>query len=115
MRYRFETLGPLIALFLGVIKQMRIRPCFFMALGLGCGHGLSADILYSVTELGTFAGSTTSYASAINNAGQVVGFSGFPLSHAFLYSNGQMQDLGTLPGGQNSYAYAINNVGQVTG
>jgi probable HAF family extracellular repeat protein len=113
----FGTLGPVNALLLGMIKHMRIRPCFLMALCLGWGHGLSAEILYSVTHVGTLAGTTSSYASAINNAGQVVGFSGFPnfLSHAFLYSNGQMQDLGTLPGGRNSYAYAINNAGQVTG
>jgi probable HAF family extracellular repeat protein len=35
-------------------------------------------------------------------------------THAFLYSNGTMQDLGTL-GGPNSYGYGISASGQVTG
>jgi probable HAF family extracellular repeat protein len=40
--------------------------------------------------------------------------SGGQAEHAFLYSNGAMQDLGTL-GGTNSYGYGINASGQVTG
>jgi probable HAF family extracellular repeat protein len=69
-------------------------------------------------DLGTLAGSTDSYASAINNRGQVVGYStiaatGF--NHAFLYERGAMIDLGTLPGGNWSEAYAINDRGQVVG
>jgi len=36
------------------------------------------------------------------------------MSHAFLYSNGQMTDLGTL-GGAFSFGLAINDAGQVTG
>lgn len=35
--------------------------------------------------------------------------------HAFLYSNGTMNDLGTLGGGMNSQAFGINNNGQVVG
>jgi probable HAF family extracellular repeat protein len=68
---------------------------------------------YTLTDLGT-----GSYATAINNNGQVVGSffdtaSGFP--HAFLYSNGSMTDLGTLPNLNVSRASGINNNGQVVG
>jgi probable HAF family extracellular repeat protein len=54
---------------------------------------ISADILYSLTDLGT-----NSIGNGINNAGQVVGYaytSGGE-EHAFLYSNGQMYDLNDL-------------------
>ena len=62
--------------------------------------------LYSngvMTALGTLGGSS-SYATALNDAGQVVGYSwtsgasGTPREHAFLYSSGVMADLGTLSG-----------------
>jgi probable HAF family extracellular repeat protein len=75
---------------------------------------------YTVTDLGTLGG-TGSVATAINDAGQVVGkayTAGAPITggtyHAFLYSGGVMQDLGTL-GGPDSYACGINNAGQVVG
>ena len=63
-------------------------------------------------------GSGGSYASGINNSGQVAGYgwnSDDTILHAFLYSNGSMQDLGTLAGGGTSWAYGINNNGQVVG
>ena len=71
----------------------------------------------SMQDLGTLGG-TQSRANAINNNGQVVGWSNYTTTngnqHAFLYSGGCMQDLGTL-GGANSIAYGINNNGQVVG
>src|SRR6202030_2747774 len=53
---------------------------------------------------------------AINNRGQVVGFSDLPgdaTFHAFFWENGVMTDLGTLPGDFSSLASGINNEGQV--
>ncbi|HVE24116.1 MAG TPA: hypothetical protein VNC22_01870 [Sporichthya sp.] len=70
----------------------------------------------TVTILPTLGGSAT-FAAAINDAGQVVGWSNTPegRSHAFLWTaDGGMHDLGTL-GGFHSFATDINSAGQVTG
>ncbi|HEY0428140.1 MAG TPA: Ig-like domain-containing protein, partial [Pyrinomonadaceae bacterium] len=70
---------------------------------------------FSVTNLGTLGG-TESEARAINNNGQIVGYS-FNASQkrrAFLYSNNQMTDLGTL-GGLESEANDINDSGLIVG
>jgi probable HAF family extracellular repeat protein len=79
-----------------------------------------ADVLYEAVDLGSLGdGSTT--ASAVNASGHVVGNSrdatGTPAHwpHAFLYSDGTMQDLGTLPGCVNSFATGINASDQVVG
>lgn len=74
-----------------------------------------AQILFTVTDLGTLGG-TQSIASDINNSGQIVGNSAVSsgINHAFTYANGVMTDLGTL-GGTQSYAYGINNSGQIVG
>ena len=55
--------------------------------------------------------------SAINAGGQVAGFAitSSGANHAFLYSNGTMQDLGTLPGFDGSDAMGINASGEVVG
>jgi probable HAF family extracellular repeat protein len=67
-------------------------------------------------SLGTLGGSGGT-AWAINDSGQVVGDSTTPggADHAFLYSNGKLQDLGTLPGGSLASARGINSAGQVVG
>jgi probable HAF family extracellular repeat protein len=74
-----------------------------------------AAAMYTVTDLGTLGGSGSA-ATAINNAGQVVGWANTAsgVSHAFLYSGGQMQDLGALSG-TISVATGINNSGQIVG
>ncbi|HWA84179.1 MAG TPA: PEP-CTERM sorting domain-containing protein [Fimbriimonadaceae bacterium] len=74
--------------------------------------------LYSggvLTDLGSFGGHDT-VASAINDAGQIVGITetAQQAQRAFLYEAGVMHDLGTLGGG-NSGARAINSQGMVTG
>jgi probable HAF family extracellular repeat protein len=94
---------------------MRIRSCVLLALLLGASHSLVASAVYSVTDLGNLGGSY-SYGNAINNTGQVTGYSDTPSgNHAFLFSNGQMTDLGTLAGFTQSAGNGINNAGQVTG
>ena len=74
-----------------------------------------------ITDLGTLGG-PQSEANAINDRGEIVGWSDtVPRSvqwnslHAFLWSDGQMRDLGTLRPGWGSEASAINNRGQVVG
>src|SRR2546423_14064332 len=60
-------------------------------------------------DLGTLGGAS-SYATAINSANIVVGWSEMPdgATHAFRWSNGGgMVDLGTLPGDRNSRAVAV--------
>ena len=76
---------------------------------------------WRICDLGTLGGDE-SVAVAVNDHGQVVGFSdtgefnerGGVVSHAFLWENGEMRDLGTL-GGSKSDARAVNDRGQVVG
>ncbi len=76
-----------------------------------------AEVQYTITNLGTLGGKT-SIATAINDSGQVVGYSDIAIGsyeeRAFLYDGGTMTGLGTL-GGYYSRASGINNSGQVVG
>src|SRR5215216_5426029 len=84
--------------------------------GLRTADTQSAPSYYKVEDLGTLGGSR-SYASAINDSGEVVGSSnlaGDQNNRAFLYKDGKMTDLGTL-GGTSSEAKGINKSGQVVG
>ena len=75
--------------------------------------------VYTITDLGSLGGTLTE-GTAINNSGQVTGYSytaGNFHSRAFLYSGGSMQDLGQFAIGNTEYTggYGINARGQVTG
>jgi probable HAF family extracellular repeat protein len=73
-------------------------------------------------DLGTLGGDI-SQARALNEAGQIAGYSTTgpdqtfpgPGMHAFLWEDGTLTDLGTLPGSETSLAFAINEAGQVVG
>jgi probable HAF family extracellular repeat protein len=72
---------------------------------------------FHLTDLGTLGG-TSSWPTAVNNLGQVVGWAALPDaggSHAFFWSaDTGMLDLGVL-GGQLSGATGINDTGEVVG
>lgn len=80
-------------------------------------------VLYSqgiLTELGYLGTGDISFATAINDAGHVVGASTIDLDfhsrqHPFLYSDGVLHDLGTLDERQFNSAVAINSTGQIAG
>ena len=72
-------------------------------------------------DLGTLGGAS-SFANAINNHGQVVGYSVAPNNgggRAFLYSDGRMTDLNTsIPAGSGWFlenATGLNDGGQIAG
>jgi uncharacterized membrane protein len=99
------------------------------------GSSVRADGIYSITDLGTLSGQSSSVATSINNLGQVVGISynasdgyfgtatnpvtGAPPTfnvtgsgaQSFLYNNGQMTQISPNGG----LATSINDSGQVVG
>jgi probable HAF family extracellular repeat protein len=82
--------------------------------------GTAAAAGYGIMDLGTLPGGPYSSALAINDLGQVVGYSTLASgdSHAFLWQAGTgMRDLGNLPNtaSRTSAARAINDVGRVVG
>ena len=67
-----------------------------------------------ITDLGTLGG-PTSFATGINDVGQVVGAADDPDGmHPFLWEDSVMKDLSTL-GGPRGVAWDINNNGQIVG
>ena len=81
---------------------------------------VDAASMYTITDLGTLPGTTTSIATGINDLGQVVGYSNNSIgispvagSQSFLYSGGQLTSIGNPS--LNDPAGGINNSGQVVG
>ncbi len=104
---------------------MRLLPrlCFALLLAAAllpatpAGAAEVAAVRYTVTDLGVLPGGDLSFATAVNNAGHVVGYAtttGFQ-QRAFIWRGGALVDLGTLPGGDNSAANAVNDTDQVAG
>lgn len=71
---------------------------------------------YTIQDIGTIPGGTTSEGTGINNFGQVTGFGDDANGnfHGFLYTNGTITDLGVISG-ISSNAREVNDMGQVTG
>jgi probable HAF family extracellular repeat protein len=83
----------------------------------------AVGFLYSgsaLTELGHLGHGNISRATAINNAGQIVGESNLAFdaqapTHPYLLDGGTLADLGTLANRGVNSAMAINNAGQIAG
>lgn len=78
---------------------------------------LGAAELYSVADLGNLGNPRGSGASALNGAGDAVGYAfvaGSTYVHAMLNHRGTLVDLGTL-GGTQSLARAVNTGGDIVG
>jgi probable HAF family extracellular repeat protein len=63
-------------------------------------------------------GAAASFGQAINNSGEVVGWSlaGSPFYQAFIWTSaGGTRDIGSLGGNYGAQAFAINDAGQVVG
>lgn len=92
------------------------------------GGATQGEARWVIRDLGTlgrgefFKYQGFSLASAINDRGQIVGWSWRSedeqwagSGHAFLWENGKMRDLGALPGLPDSRARDINDQGQIVG
>lgn len=72
----------------------------------------------SPIDLGSLGGTQGNDATAINDRGDVAGFSalaGNSTLHAFRWQRGTIHDLGVLAGDQQSLAFGMNNQGQIVG
>jgi probable HAF family extracellular repeat protein len=94
--------------------------------GYSWGAGEERSFLYAgelVVDLGEIAGYPKTYAYGINDAGQVVGSvtnTAGTVSHAFIYTGGQLLDLNNLLVAGHGWeelsaAYAVNSSGQIVG
>jgi probable HAF family extracellular repeat protein len=94
-----------------IMRRSRFSQSLLAAAALAAPLLAAADPRYTVTAI---AGAG-SFASDINNLGQVVGsMSAGSAYHGFVYGGGILTDIGTL-GGANSGATAINDHGVVVG
>ncbi|WP_375515545.1 DUF3466 family protein [uncultured Nostoc sp.] len=82
------------------------------AISLTASKSALAASLYSVTDLGNLTGEAFSYATGINDSGEVAINS---LNGSFFYSNGSLKKISPLPGDNESGVTGINNLGQVVG
>src|SRR5690349_11624274 len=76
----------------------------------------ASSATYTVVQVGTAQGRSSSVARGINSSGNVVGRSGTPANSGttgFLWTGGAPVVLGTLPGGEYSEAAALNDIGEI--
>src|SRR5689334_20085725 len=98
----------------------RRTPSLAVVVVLTAGAPLwAAAPLYTVTDLGILPGGDTSYATGINNFGQVVGYANDSrnYTHDFLYNgSGPIVDLGALADSSGIFGSPeINNAGLIVG
>jgi len=87
------------------------------ALGQIIGGSILLDLNGTITDLGSLGGGVT-VAEAINDHGQVVGYSyraNDEYAHGFVWTDGVMTDLSAIGGFYTSRTYGINNAGQIIG
>jgi probable HAF family extracellular repeat protein len=91
-----------------------LKKWFLAALCFAAGIASAAPSKWTITAIGE---PWRTFAESVNNRGDVSGWiygpSPIPMHHAFVWSNGQLQDLGTPPGWLETDAVAINNSGTV--
>jgi probable HAF family extracellular repeat protein len=111
-RLRRLTVAPFAAIPLTVACAALLSPVPFAA-----PAAAATPARYTITDLGSLGTGDYSVATAVNNAGMVVGYSyATPFTpRAFRWSAGTLTDLGTEPGGSLSWAKAVNDAGQVAG
>jgi probable HAF family extracellular repeat protein len=76
-----------------------------------------------MTDLGVFSGGANSTANAVNDSGQITGWSttdgvdtlGNPIVLGFLYSGGKTSSIGALVGDVDSEGLSINSTGNICG
>ncbi|MEH2088630.1 DUF3466 family protein [Nostoc sp.] len=84
----------------------------FTAISLAISKSALAVSLYSLTDLGALTGEAYSYATDINDSGEVAINT---LGRSFFYSNGSLKTISPLPGDNQLGVTGINNLGQVVG
>ena len=93
-------------------KSHIITAITLTAISLTTSKSALAASLYSVTDLGSLTGEAYSYATDINDSGEVAINS---LDSSFFYSNGSLKKISPLPGDNVLAVTGINNLGQVVG
>ncbi len=87
--------------------------CYLVLSFMGTGSVLQAQNLYTITKIGPLSGHNGSWGHALNNAGEVAGWSN--TIQAYHWSDGELTGLPPLPGGDTSRGEGIGESGAVLG